>query len=211
MSSRASIAYGCQTIHFNSNLFYPGQSIQGLATADFSTARDSTFVHDVPTIWIDDLTSDNMTVCVHTAGRGERHATDRVSFTWLVYQGAPDGAVGGVVEILDDTWLTGSTCKRVDLAITFDSPPIVLATLRHSVPGVRRDAATLWAEDVGTSSFSLCARELQNFDGAHKNVSIVRHNKSARVYFFWIILCVCRLGWLYRWKGLTFLERCFSI
>ena len=151
-----------------------------------------------------------MTVCVHTAGRGERHATDRVSFTWLVYQGAPDGAVGGVVD-LDDTWLTGSTCKRVDLAITFDSPPIVLATLRHSVPGVRRDAATLWAEDVGTSSFSLCARELQNFDGAHKNVSIVRHNKSARVYFFWIILCVCRLGWLYRWKGLTFLERCFPI
>ena len=172
-SSRSFATFACRTVYFNSNLFYPDKNIHGLASADFSSASDSTFVHDVPTIWIDELTRENMTVCVSIAGRGERHAIDQVSFTWFVYQGAPDGAIGGVVD-LDETWLTEATCKQVDLAMTFDSPPIILATLRHSVPGVRRDAATLWAKDVRTRSFSLCVKELQSFDGAHRNVSIVR-------------------------------------
>ena len=158
--------------------------MEALATPNFHTATDSTFVHDVPTLWIDNLTSDNMTVCVYIAGRGERHATDQVSFTWFVYQGAPDGALGGVVNT--ETWLTGTTCTQVNLAMTFDSPPNVLATLRHSVPGVRRDAATLWTKDVGTQSFSLCVRELQNFDGAHENVSIVRGWRRELA----IILCI---------------------
>ncbi|XP_065837701.1 uncharacterized protein [Oscarella lobularis] len=169
-ASRISTSYACKTVQINSNLFYPDKRMEALATPNFHTATDSTFVHDVPTLWIDNLTSDNMTVCVYIAGRGERHATDQVSFTWFVYQGAPDGALGGVVNT--ETWLTGTTCTQVNLAMTFDSPPNVLATLRHSVPGVRRDAATLWTKDVGTQSFSLCVRELQNFDGAHENVSI---------------------------------------
>ena len=89
------------------------------------------------------------------------------------------------------TWLTGTTCTQVNLAMTFASPPNVLATLRHSVPGVRRDAATLWANDVGTQSFSLCVRELQNFDGAHENVSIVRD----RIREIAITVCICcRIG-----------------
>eukprot|EP00118_Oscarella_pearsei_P019823 m.212910 g.212910 ORF g.212910 m.212910 type:complete len:524 (+) comp39780_c0_seq4:3132-4703(+) len=88
----------------------------------------------------------------------------------MVYQGAPDDTMGGTVTLTDDWW-TGTTCERVSL-VGFSSPPLVLATLHHTIEGLKHDAASVWVEDVTTASFSLCARELQNFDGAHQDISI---------------------------------------
>ena len=37
----------------------------------------------------------------------------------------------------------------------------------------KHDAASVWAEDVTRSNFRACLRELKNFDGAHKYLSVV--------------------------------------
>ena len=171
-SSKSSTTYDCETIFFNSHLFYPNKPIHALVTVDHRNAVDASYIHDAPVAWIDRLTNDSLTACVYVAGRSERHDTTDVSLDWLVYQGAPDGSMGGVFQ-LDSEWWTGTTCEKVTMERAFSSPPLVLATLRHSVKGLKHDAASLWVEDIRTDSFSLCVRELQNFDGAHENISIV--------------------------------------
>ena len=193
-SSKSSTTYDCETIVFNSYLFYPNKPIHALVTVDHRSAVDASYIHDAPVAWIDRLTNDSLTACVYVAGRGERHDTTDVSLDWLVYQGAPDGSMGGVVQ-LDSEWWTGTTCEKVTMERAFSSPPLVLATLRHSVIGLKHDAASLWVEDIRTDSFSLCVRELQNFDGAHENISIVsdcRNDHLGKVKFSF----ARRLGWL---------------
>ena len=184
-NSQSSVEYDCQTFVFNSRLFYPHKPVHALVTVDHRHANyASQYIHDAPVAWIDRLTSDSLTACVYVAGRGERHDVTDVSLNWLVYQGAPDGAMGGIVQL--DEWWTGTTCEKVTLERAFSSPPLVLATLRHSVRDFKHDAASLWVEDIHTDSFSLCVRELQNFDGLHENVSIVsdRRNGKSHVSLF---------------------------
>ena len=52
-------------------------------------------------------------------------------------------------------------------------PPQVLVTSEHMVEDQKHDAATLWTQDITTTSFKICLRELQNFDGIHKNIHVV--------------------------------------
>jgi len=57
--------------------------------------------------------------------------------------------------------------------------PTVLATLEHQRDGIKHDAASVWIEDVTSSSFQVCIRELQNFDGIHQDIEVVsKENKS---------------------------------
>lgn len=56
---------------------------------------------------------------------------------------------------------------------SFDSPPYVLVTAEHSKRSVKHDAATVWVENVLGNIFSVCVRELQNFDGQHKDIKVV--------------------------------------
>ena len=55
----------------------------------------------------------------------------------------------------------------------FTSAPTVLVSAEHERRGVKRDASSVWVEDVTTTSFKICVRELQNFDGAHESIHIV--------------------------------------
>ena len=55
----------------------------------------------------------------------------------------------------------------------FSSEPNVVLSAEHMVLKQKHDAATVWVEDVTTSSFKICLRELQNFDGLHKDVRVV--------------------------------------
>jgi len=43
----------------------------------------------------------------------------------------------------------------------------------HEKRGVKHDASSVWVEDVTTTSFKICIRELQNFDGAHQSIHVV--------------------------------------
>ena len=56
--------------------------------------------------------------------------------------------------------------------------PVVLVTSEHLRIGNEYDAALIWTEDVTNDSFKVCLRELQNFDGKHEHISVVR------TYFF---------------------------
>ena len=56
---------------------------------------------------------------------------------------------------------------------SFLTAPYVFVTAVHQNTN-KHDAASVWAEDVTTSNFRACLRELKNFDGAHKYLSVVR-------------------------------------
>ena len=49
----------------------------------------------------------------------------------------------------------------------------MLVSAEHKRRGVRHDASSVWVEDVTTTSFKICVRELQNFDGAHQSIHVV--------------------------------------
>ena len=46
-------------------------------------------------------------------------------------------------------------------------------TAKHHHSGLKRDAASVWIEDVTQSSCKVCLRELQNYAGSHKDISVV--------------------------------------
>ena len=56
----------------------------------------------------------------------------------------------------------------------FKDEPVVLITAEHLRTGKEYNAALIWAEDVTKDSFKVCLRELQNFDGKHEDISVVR-------------------------------------
>ena len=55
----------------------------------------------------------------------------------------------------------------------FTSVPTVLVSAEHERRGVKHDASSVWVEDVTTTAFKICIRELQNFDGAHQSIHVV--------------------------------------
>ena len=63
----------------------------------------------------------------------------------------------------------------------FSEIPSVLLTAKHAALKRKRDAATLWTEDITKTSFKICIRELQNFDGHHQNISVVGYFVVVRI------------------------------
>ena len=55
----------------------------------------------------------------------------------------------------------------------FSVIPSVFVTAVHHHAGLKRDAASLWIEDVTQSSLKVCLRELQNYAGSHEDVHVV--------------------------------------
>jgi len=55
----------------------------------------------------------------------------------------------------------------------FSVIPSVFVTAAHYRAGLKRDAASVWIEDVTQSSFKVCLRELQNYAGSHEDVYTV--------------------------------------
>ena len=53
--------------------------------------------------------------------------------------------------------------------------PHVLVTAEHTVVGLKHDAATVWVENINTNTFAVCSREMQNFDGLHKDIKLVSY------------------------------------
>ena len=56
----------------------------------------------------------------------------------------------------------------------FAEAPIVLVTSEHLRTGKEYDAALIWIEDVTKDSLKVCLREMQNFDGRHQDITVVR-------------------------------------
>ena len=46
-------------------------------------------------------------------------------------------------------------------------------TVAHHHAGMKRDAASIWLEDITRSSFKMCLRELQNYAGSYEDIYVV--------------------------------------
>ena len=57
----------------------------------------------------------------------------------------------------------------------------MFVTVAHHHAGLKRDAASIWLEDISLSSFKLCLRELQNYAGSHEDIYVVC---SIHLYFY---------------------------
>ena len=56
-------------------------------------------------------------------------------------------------------------------------------TSEHLKTGQDYDAALIWTEDVTSSSFQVCLRELENFEGKHDEISVVCVRSKTRGIF----------------------------
>ena len=66
-------------------------------------------------------------------------------------------------------------------------------TAQHTVVGLKHDAATVWVENVNSNTFLACSREMQNFDGLHKDIKLVSYyetlnNSNASLLLFIVII-----------------------
>ena len=55
----------------------------------------------------------------------------------------------------------------------FKEDPVTLVTAEHVRTGKKYDAALIWTEDTTKTSFKVCLREMQNFDGKHEDIYAV--------------------------------------
>jgi len=62
----------------------------------------------------------------------------------------------------------------------FSVMPSVFVTAAHHHAGLKRDAASVWIEDVKQWSFKVCLRELQNYAGSHEDVHVVSVTASIK-------------------------------
>ena len=65
----------------------------------------------------------------------------------------------------------------------FSKKPSVFITAAHHHAGLKRDAASIWIEDITQSSFKICLRELQNYAGSHEDIYVVSAVFFMIVYF----------------------------
>ena len=79
--------------------------------------------------------------------------------------------------------------------------PSVFVTAAHHHAGIKRDAASIWIEDVTQSSFKVCLRELQNYAGYHEDVYVVSITPSCYMHFIY----------RYRSTSLLFVFFCFVL
>ena len=75
----------------------------------------------------------------------------------------------------------------------FTEAPVVLVTSEHLKTGQDYDAALIWTEDVTSSSFQVCLRELQNFDGKHEDIRVVcvrskTEGKTGESFLLWKVV-----------------------
>ncbi|PFX13619.1 RNA-directed DNA polymerase from mobile element jockey [Stylophora pistillata] len=162
----------CEQVPLVPYVFYPDKPVHIQVSVNHNNFSDPSYVHEAVVAWVEDIMENNFTVCVTQAGRNEKkNGKTFASVDWLAYQGAPDGGVSGEMDM--PTWWTGTSCRRVSLPPKkFKSIPTVFVTTDHERRGVKHDASTVWVEDLTTTSFKICVRELQNFDGAHESIHV---------------------------------------
>ena len=61
----------------------------------------------------------------------------------------------------------------------FATTPIILVTADHVTSAYKHDAASLWVENATRSTFYICLRELQNYDGLHEDILVVCTNSTS--------------------------------
>ncbi|CAB4018490.1 CD209 antigen E, partial [Paramuricea clavata] len=159
----------CQTVQFEPLAFYPDKRVH--VQISVSHVNDTTQVHEAAVSWVEDVSVNNFTLCVMESGRNEGPPHGFATVEYIAYQGAPSGGLAGFVSIPE--WWTGTKCQNVDISPERHLSREIFYTLsKHHRRSLKHDAASLWLEDVTSSSFKVCLRELQNFDGPHQDIYV---------------------------------------
>lgn len=173
----------CKYINLESKNFIPRtpSGIKVLLTASLDKVNED--LHDPTAVWSEEVSTKGFKACIIIAGRGFASDFNRESpyVHWQAFQeeflfSTPDIRVGSVVM---DTWYTGTQCKNISMVTEIKLSFNVYASVQHTEPKGYENAMTVWSE-ITTSSphgqklVRICARELQNFDGIHKGIIVVR-------------------------------------
>ena len=75
----------------------------------------------------------------------------------------------------------------------FKEDPVTLVTAEHVRTGKKYDAALIWTEDTTKTSFKVCLREMQNFDGKHEDIYVVWFSITLLLLFlFWLAVVITK-------------------
>ncbi|CAH3038596.1 unnamed protein product, partial [Porites lobata] len=161
----------CRQVTLENSIFLTHKFVHvQLASNYFNTSGQFT---QAAGAWAEEVLASKFLVCVLTAGRLDRLPPDGgLTFVdFVLYQGNPLGSVTGHVVL--PSWWDGTTCNEVSLPQDkFPQSPYVLVSSKHIYSGRKHDAATVWAENIEKGKFTVCLREMQNFDGMHENITV---------------------------------------
>ncbi|XP_015767027.1 PREDICTED: uncharacterized protein LOC107345791 [Acropora digitifera] len=161
----------CETVKFPPFSFYPDKEVHVQITTNHWNNSLSNYIHEATVSWVQLVDHEGFQVCVTSAGRNDRATNEFATVDWMAYQGAPDGGVSGKTRM--PQWWTGTKCDKVAFPQgKFISTPSVLVTANHVSTSNKHDAASLWVENATSSSFLICLRELQNYDGFHEDIFV---------------------------------------
>ncbi|XP_067041439.1 uncharacterized protein [Acropora muricata] len=161
----------CETVKFPPFSFYPDKEVHVQIATNHWNNSLSNYIHEATVSWVQLVDYEGFQVCVTSAGRNDRATHEFATVDWLAYQGAPDGGVSGKTRM--PQWWTGTKCEKVTFPQgKFSTTPTVLVTANHVSTSNKHDAASLWVENATSSSFLICLRELQNYDGLHEDIFV---------------------------------------
>ncbi|KAL9971201.1 hypothetical protein ACROYT_G023699 [Oculina patagonica] len=163
----------CRTVSFkNGSLFESSRGSVRIQTTINYFNYSGNFIHDAAVTWVEKVSVQSFDVCALKAGRLERSTPDGglTFIDFIAFQEAPQSSAAG--QVLMQNWWDGTQCKSITFESTNITSPHVLVTAEHTVLGLKHDAATVWVENIGASTFSACSREMQNFDGLHENIKL---------------------------------------
>ena len=130
--------------------------------------------------WSEDVTAHGFKACTLVAGR---HLVSdfkvRPTIHWVAVQDEffqnkeSRGKSIHTGSVIMDTWYTGTQCKQISRFSRYRDHYFVSVT--HTEPRTFKNAMTVWTEFNSRNGIAYaCVRELQNFDGVHKGVVVVR-------------------------------------
>ncbi|PFX14674.1 hypothetical protein AWC38_SpisGene21153 [Stylophora pistillata] len=161
----------CELVTFPPFSFYPDKEVYVQITINYWNSTRRNFVHEATVSWVENVNYQNFRVCATAAGRNDRGTKEFATVDWMAYQGAPNGGVTGNTRIPE--WWTGTKCIEISLPKDkFAATPLILATADHVTSAFKHDAASLWIENATSSTFYICLRELQNYDGLHEAILV---------------------------------------
>ena len=176
----------CKYINLQSENFLSFQSSSLKVLLSVSWDQNKfTNPNDASATWSENVSKDGFKACVLVAGR---HVNSDFKSTpsvhWIVFQREMFNTVKNIYvgSTTLDTWYTGTQCKIVHTTFGNSANVTVYASIEHPERSNYQNAMTVWSEitsrSFNTKDIRVCGRELQNFDGIHKDIIVVSNWKE---------------------------------
>eukprot|EP00111_Clytia_hemisphaerica_P020369 TCONS_00060002-protein len=172
----------CQYIALPSSYFNTFSKVNVILTTHWSEQNmTSSHENEASARWSEDVTRQGFRACAMVAGRGASNRAPWVN--WVAYQSNElTYSTHHQIEagdVIMPTWYTGSRCKSIvlkGLKKSSSEQPRIMVSVEHQQPRAFRNAMTAWIEqharNNGSTEYRICARELQNFDGVHRDIKV---------------------------------------